>query len=160
MAYAKIRMQMVDNMYRNMLPVLQEVFEAMVLTTWGLAMHSDINFLRFSCLKYKTIKSMNARSAIMHDTNINIMLDSASSTNHESISSSSLVLSKLSMIDSLKSSLSFLILSEFDRYILFCLRSPMIVSNCFEWDSWHFVFTKHTWWVSFDHTEVWYTGWA
>ncbi len=43
---------------------------------------------------------MNPRSAIMHDTNMNTMLDSASSSNHELMSSSSFVLSKLSMMDS------------------------------------------------------------
>ncbi len=66
----------------------------------------------------------------MHDTNMNIMLHSASSSNHESMLRSSLALSKLSMMDSLKSSLSFPILSEFDRYILFCLKLLMKVSNC------------------------------
>ncbi len=74
-------------------------------------MYNDISFLSFSCLKHNKIKSMYPRSVIMHDTNMNIMLDSASSSNHESMSSSLLALSKLSMNDSLKSSLSFPILS-------------------------------------------------
>ncbi len=47
MAYVKIRMQMVDSMHKNMLPVLHEVFKAVALTTWGLAMYNDISFLSF-----------------------------------------------------------------------------------------------------------------
>ncbi len=52
-AYVKIRMQMVHSKYRNMLPVLHEVFEAASLTTSGLSMYNDISFLSFSCLKHR-----------------------------------------------------------------------------------------------------------
>ncbi len=119
-------MQMVDRMYCKMLSVLQDISTVAALTTWGLAIYSDISFLSFSCLKHKKIRSMNARSAIMHYTNMKIMLESASSSNHESMSSSLFVFSKLS----LKNALSCPILSDFDKYIMFCLRSPMIVSYC------------------------------
>ncbi len=66
----------------------------------------------------------------MHETNINIMLDSASSSNHESISRSLSVLSMFSLMDSLKSTLFLPNLSEFDRYILFCFRLTIRLSNC------------------------------
>ncbi len=65
----------------------------------------------------------------MQHTNMNIILDSASSSNRVSMSRSLLMFSWLSMMDSLKNELSCPILSDFDKYTLFCLRSPMIVSN-------------------------------
>ncbi len=58
---------------------------------------------------------MNARSAVMHDTNIKIILDSATSSNHESMSSCSFVFLKLSVMDSLKNLMSCPILSDFDK---------------------------------------------
>ncbi len=93
-------------------------------------MYKDMCFLSFSCLKHKKSERMNARRAMMHETNINIMLDSASSSNHESISRNSSALSMFFMMDSLKSALSLPKLSEFDRYILFCFRLPIRLSNC------------------------------
>ncbi len=57
----------------------------------------------------------------MHETNINIILGSASSSYHESISRSLSVLSMFSMMDSLKSALYLPNLSEFYRYIYFVL---------------------------------------
>ncbi len=93
-------------------------------------MYKDMSFLSFSCLKHKKSNRINTRSAMMHEINLNIMLDSASSSNHESISRSSSVLSMFSMMDSLKSTLSLPNLSEFDRYILFCFRLSIRLSNC------------------------------
>ncbi len=95
--------------------MLQVLSRATALTTWGLATHSDISFLSFSCLKHKKTRSMNARSAMMHDTNMNIILDSASSSNHESMSSCSFMFSKLSVMDSLKNLMFCPILSDFNK---------------------------------------------
>ncbi len=64
----------------------------------------------------------------MHEMNMKIILDSS---NHESMSICSFVFSKLSVMDSLKNLMSCPILSDFDKYILFCFRLPMIVSNHF-----------------------------
>ncbi len=93
-------------------------------------MYKDMSFLSVLCYKHKKSKRINASRAMMHETNINIMFDSASSSNHESISRSLSVLSMFSMMDSLKSTLSFPNLSESDRYILFCFRLPIRLSNC------------------------------
>ncbi len=129
LTYVNIRMHMVDKMYMNMSLVLQDIISIAAVTAVGLVMYKDISFVSLSCLKHKNSNRMNATRAMTHDTNINIMLDSASSSKQESISKSSSAPSMFYIIDSLKSLLSLHNLTEFDKYIVFFFILPMRLSN-------------------------------
>ncbi len=115
MAWAKIRIQMMERRYIKICPVLEEMLSAAASTVGGLIMYKDICLQSFSCLKHEKSTTRKAMIAMMYDKNMNIMLDSASLSNKELMSSISLLSSMLSIKVSLKSLLSLLILSELER---------------------------------------------
>ncbi len=66
---------MMERRYIKICPVLEGMLSAVASTVGELIMYKDISLPGFSCLKHKKNTSRKAMSAMMHDKNMNIMLD-------------------------------------------------------------------------------------
>ncbi len=122
MACANIKKQVMHKIYKKICPVFVVLFSVAALMAGGLIIYNDNNFLSFSCLKHKKSNSTKAMSATIHDRNMNIIDDSASSSNQESMSRMFSLSSKLSIKLALSISFSLPSLSEFERYTLLSFR--------------------------------------